>query len=62
MPLLNTEGLQNHNPYPTSYRFYPFGGKYEISSDANYIYITKGMIDETAFSISKEKACLKDKF
>lgn len=30
-------------------------GKYEISSDADYIYITKGMIDETAFSISKEK-------
>jgi putative membrane protein len=30
-------------------------GKYEISSDAHYIYIAKGMIDETAFSISKEK-------
>src|SRR5699024_9597340 len=30
-------------------------GKYEISSDTHYIYITKGMIDETTFSISKEK-------
>lgn len=30
-------------------------GKYEISSDSNHIYITKGVIDETAFSISKEK-------
>ena len=30
-------------------------GKFEISSDTNYIYITKGMVDETAFSISKEK-------
>lgn len=30
-------------------------GKYEISSDADYIYIIKGMIDETAFSIPKEK-------
>ncbi len=30
-------------------------GKYEISSDSNYIYITRGVIDETAFSISKEK-------
>lgn len=30
-------------------------GKYDISSDADYIYITKGVIDETAFSISKEK-------
>ncbi|MFF2448825.1 PH domain-containing protein [Neobacillus sp. NPDC058068] len=30
-------------------------GKYEISSDQNRIYITKGVIDETAFSIAKEK-------
>ena len=30
-------------------------GKYEISSDSNQIYIRKGVIDETAFSISKEK-------
>ncbi|MEK3889478.1 PH domain-containing protein [Bacillus sp. FSL K6-3431] len=30
-------------------------GKYEVSSDANHIYITRGVIDETAFSISKEK-------
>ncbi|WHY86618.1 PH domain-containing protein [Neobacillus novalis] len=30
-------------------------GKYEISSDRNRIYITKGVIDETAFSIAKEK-------
>lgn len=30
-------------------------GKYEISSDSNLIYITRGVIDETAFSISKEK-------
>ncbi|TCS94148.1 PH domain-containing protein [Hazenella coriacea] len=30
-------------------------GKYEISSDSNHIYITRGVIDETALSISKEK-------
>lgn len=30
-------------------------GKYEISSDADHIYITKGVIDETAFSIAKNK-------
>jgi putative membrane protein len=30
-------------------------GKYEISSDLERIYITKGVIDETAFSISKER-------
>ncbi|MBO1513576.1 PH domain-containing protein [Metabacillus bambusae] len=30
-------------------------GKYEISSDQDRIYITKGVIEETAFSISKEK-------
>lgn len=30
-------------------------GKYEISSDRDRIYITKGIIDETTFSISKEK-------
>ncbi|MFK9092686.1 PH domain-containing protein [Bacillus salipaludis] len=30
-------------------------GKYEISSDQERIYITKGVIDETAFSIAKEK-------
>ncbi|WP_054955377.1 PH domain-containing protein [Paenibacillus dakarensis] len=30
-------------------------GKYEISSDNDRIYITKGVIDETTFSISKEK-------
>lgn len=30
-------------------------GKYEISSDFERIYITKGVIDETAFSISKDR-------
>ncbi|MEI5908636.1 PH domain-containing protein [Bacillus spongiae] len=30
-------------------------GKYEIYSDDDRIYISKGIIDETAFSISKEK-------
>ena len=30
-------------------------GKYEISSDQERIYITKGLIDEMAFSIAKEK-------
>lgn len=30
-------------------------GKYEISSDHESIYITKGVIDETAFSIAKNK-------
>ncbi|MGN7402918.1 PH domain-containing protein [Cytobacillus praedii] len=30
-------------------------GKYEISSDVDRIYITKGVINETSFSISKEK-------
>ncbi|GIN12665.1 hypothetical protein J26TS2_25320 [Shouchella clausii] len=30
-------------------------GKYEIASDANHIYIKRGVIDETAFSISKDK-------
>ncbi|MFC5588503.1 PH domain-containing protein [Sporosarcina soli] len=30
-------------------------GNYEISSDSDYIYISKGVIDETAFSISKER-------
>lgn len=30
-------------------------GNYEISSDANRIYISKGMIDETAFSIKKDR-------
>ncbi|QDP39920.1 PH domain-containing protein [Radiobacillus deserti] len=30
-------------------------GKYEISSDSDRIYIKKGILDETAFSISKEK-------
>lgn len=30
-------------------------GKYEISSDQERIYITKGLIDEIAFSIAKEK-------
>ncbi|MGE6257073.1 PH domain-containing protein [Heyndrickxia sporothermodurans] len=30
-------------------------GKYEISSDEESIYITKGVIDETAFSIAKNK-------
>jgi putative membrane protein len=30
-------------------------GKFEISSDHDRIYITKGLINETAFSISKEK-------
>ncbi|WP_102272658.1 PH domain-containing protein [Cytobacillus massiliigabonensis] len=30
-------------------------GKYEISSDFDRIYITKGVINETSFSISKEK-------
>lgn len=30
-------------------------GKYEISSDDDFIYITKGMIEVAAFSISKEK-------
>lgn len=30
-------------------------GKYEISSDLERIYITKGVLDETAFSISKER-------
>lgn len=30
-------------------------GRYEISSDPVYIYITKGMIEEMTFSISKEK-------
>ncbi|MDW7615524.1 PH domain-containing protein [Peribacillus simplex] len=30
-------------------------GNYQISSDHDRIYITKGLIDETAFSISKEK-------
>jgi putative membrane protein len=30
-------------------------GKYEIASDQDRIYITKGIIEETAFSISKEK-------
>lgn len=30
-------------------------GKYEISSDDAYIYITKGVLDETAFSIAKER-------
>ena len=29
--------------------------KYQISSDHNRIYITNGLIEETAFSISKEK-------
>lgn len=30
-------------------------GKYQISSDPDRIYITKGVIEETTFSISKEK-------
>lgn len=30
-------------------------GKYEISSDPERIYINKGVIDETAFSIAKDK-------
>jgi len=30
-------------------------GKYQISSDHDRIYITKGVIEETTFSISKEK-------
>lgn len=30
-------------------------GKYEISSDEKYIYIAKGIVDEIAFSISKDK-------
>ncbi len=30
-------------------------GKYKISSDLSHIYITRGIIDETSFSISKEK-------
>lgn len=30
-------------------------GKYEISSDDDSIYITKGVIDETAFSIAKNR-------
>ena len=30
-------------------------GNYQISSDHDRIYITKGLIDETAFSIAKEK-------
>lgn len=30
-------------------------GKYEISADSERIYITKGVLEETAFSISKEK-------
>ncbi|MGX6445720.1 PH domain-containing protein [Neobacillus sp. K501] len=30
-------------------------GKYEISSDSDRIYITKGVIDETAFSIAKDR-------
>lgn len=30
-------------------------GKYEISADRERIYITKGVLEETAFSISKEK-------
>jgi len=30
-------------------------GKYKISSDQDRIYITKGVIDETAFSIAKER-------
>lgn len=30
-------------------------GKYEISSDEDRIYITKGFLNETAFSIAKEK-------
>ncbi|MGE8203860.1 PH domain-containing protein [Heyndrickxia sp. NPDC080065] len=30
-------------------------GKYEISSDTDRIYIVKGVIDETSFSISKER-------
>ncbi|MDP1418211.1 PH domain-containing protein [Peribacillus simplex] len=30
-------------------------GNYQVSSDHDRIYITKGLIDETAFSISKEK-------
>ncbi|MBD1373547.1 PH domain-containing protein [Hazenella sp. IB182357] len=30
-------------------------GKYQISSDHDRIYITKGVIEETSFSISKEK-------
>lgn len=31
-------------------------GKYQISSDHDRIYITKGVIEETTFSISKEKS------
>ncbi|MCM3112395.1 PH domain-containing protein [Lederbergia lenta] len=30
-------------------------GKSEISSDSNHIYITRGVINETAFSISKDR-------
>lgn len=30
-------------------------GKYEISSDSDRIYISKGIIDETAFSIAKDR-------
>ena len=30
-------------------------GKYEISSDPERIYITKGMVDETVFSIAKQR-------
>ncbi len=30
-------------------------GNYKISSDSSHIYITRGIIDETAFTISKEK-------
>lgn len=30
-------------------------GKYQISSDQDRIYISKGVLDETAFSISKER-------
>lgn len=30
-------------------------GKYEISSDSDRIYITKGMVDETVFSIAKQR-------
>ncbi|WP_438347944.1 PH domain-containing protein [Paenibacillus sp. FA6] len=36
-------------------RVYLKYGKYEISSDQNQIYITRGIVDETAFSIYKDK-------
>lgn len=36
-------------------RTYVKYGNYEISSDANHIYIRKGVIDEAVLSISKEK-------